>query len=95
MKFYDRTVSGYIRVKASSTHSTLTTKATYSLGFRLYEKDTQRRVELAIELADELIEMGIPTDTYLFDTSYCSKEFATHFETYGKECVSAVKSTHV
>lgn len=56
------------------------------------EKDVQRRVELAIELVDELIEIGVSADTYLFNTSYCSEEFVTHLETYGKEWVSAVKS---
>ena len=91
-KFYDHTVRGYIWGQNLVYALYADEKTTYPLGFRLYEKDAQRRVELAIELVDELIEIGVPADTYLFDMSYCSQEFVTHLETYGKEWVSAVKS---
>ena len=91
-KFYDHTVPGYILGQNLIYALYADEKTTYPLGFRLYEKDAKRRVELAIELVDELIEIGVPADTYLFDMSYCSEEFVTHLETYGKEWVSAVKS---
>ncbi|MFP8957648.1 IS701 family transposase [Natrialbaceae archaeon A-CW3] len=91
-KFYDHTIRGYIWGQNLVYALYADEKTTYPLGFRLYEKDAQRRVELAIELVDELIEIGAPADTYLFDMSYCSQEFVTHLETYGKEWVSAVKS---
>jgi SRSO17 transposase len=91
-KFYDHTVPGYIWGQNLIYALYADEKTTYPLGFRLYEKDAQRRVELAIDLVDELIEIGVPADTYLFDISYCSEEFVTHLETYGKEWVSAVKS---
>ena len=91
-KFYDYTVPGYIWGQNLIYALYADDKTTYPLGFRLYEKDAQRRVELAIELVDELTEIGVPVDTYLFDTSYCSEEFVTHLESYGKEWVSAVKS---
>jgi len=56
-KFYDHTVPGYIwgqnLIYADE-------KTTFPLGFRLYEKDAKRRVELAIDLVDELIEIGVP-----------------------------------
>ncbi|WP_049999326.1 IS701 family transposase [Halococcus sediminicola] len=91
-KFYDYTVPGYIWGQNLIYALYADEKTTYPLGFRLYEKDAQRRVELAIELVDELSEIGVPADTYLFDTSYCSEEFVMCLETYGKEWVSAVKS---
>jgi SRSO17 transposase len=91
-KFYDHTIRGYIWGQNLVYALYADKKTTYPLGFRLYEKDAQRRVELAIELVDELIEIGVRRDTYLFDMSYCSQEFVTHLETYGKEWVSAVKS---
>ncbi len=91
-KFYDHTIRGYIWGQNLVYALYADEKTTYPLGFRLYEKDAQRRVELAIELVDELIEIGVPADTYLFDMSYCSQEFVTHLEAYGKEWVSAVKS---
>lgn len=37
---------------------------------------------MAIELVNELIEIDVPADTYLFDTSYCCQEFVTCLETY-------------
>ena len=91
-KFYDHTVPGYIWGQNLIYALYADEKTTYPLGFRLYEKDAKRRVELAIDLVDDLIEIGVPADTYLFDISYCSEEFVTHLEGYGKEWVSAVKS---
>ncbi len=91
-KFYDYTVPGYIWGQNIIYALYADDKTTYSLTFRLYGKDAHRRVGLAIELVDELIEIDVRADTYLFDTSYCSEEFVTHLETYGKEWVSAVKS---
>ncbi|MDJ1433797.1 IS701 family transposase [Halostagnicola sp. A-GB9-2] len=91
-KFYDHTVPGYIWGQNLIYALYADEKTTYPLGFRLYEKDAQRRIELAIELVDELIEIGVPADTYLFDMSYCSEEFVSHLETHSKEWVSAVKS---
>lgn len=49
-------------------------------------------MELAIDPVDELIEIDVPADTYLFDMLYCSEEFVIHLEGYGKEWVSVVKS---
>ena len=91
-RFYDHTVPGYIWGQNLIYALYADEKTTYPLGFRLYEKDVQRRIELAIDLVDELIKIGVPADTYLFDMSYCSEEFVTHLETNGKEWVSAVKS---
>jgi len=91
-KFYDHVSHSYIWGQNLIYALYADEKTTYPLGFRLYEKDDKRRVELAIELVDELIEIGVPADTYLFDMLYCSEEFVTHLEGYGKEWVSAVKS---
>ena len=91
-KFYDHTIPGYIWGQNLIYALYADEKTTYPLGFRLYKKDAQRRIELAIDLVDELIEIGVPADTYLFDITYCSEEFVTRLETYGKEWVSAVKS---
>jgi SRSO17 transposase len=93
-KFYDHTVPGYIFGQNLIYALYAEEKTTYPLGFRLYEKDDKTRIELATELVDELIEIGVPADTYLFDMGYCSEEFVTHLEKYGKEWVSAVKTTH-
>ncbi|WP_049940689.1 MULTISPECIES: hypothetical protein [Halomicrobium] len=84
-KFYDHTVPGYIWGQNLIYALYADEKTTYPLGFRLYEKDAKRRVELTIELVNDLIEIGVPADTYLFDISYCSEECVTHLEGYGKE----------
>ncbi len=57
------------------------------LGFRLYEKHSKTRVQLAKELVDECIEIGAPADTCLFDIPfpYWSSEFIEHLEGYNKE----------
>ncbi|SDY31295.1 SRSO17 transposase [Halobellus clavatus] len=91
-KFYDHGIHSYIWGQNLIYALYADEKTTYPLGFRLYEKDDKRRVELAIDLVDELIEIGVPADTYLFDMLYCSEEFVTYLESYGKEWVSAVKS---
>ena len=59
-KFYDHTVPGYTWGQNLVYALYADEKTTYPLGFRLYEKDAQRRVELAIDLVDELIEIGVP-----------------------------------
>jgi len=91
-KFYDHTVPGYIFGQNLIYALYADEKTTYPLGFRLYEKDAKTRIELASDLVEELIEIGVPADTYLFDMGYCSEEFVTLLEGYGKEWVSAVKS---
>ena len=91
-KFYDHTVPGYIFGQNLIYALYADEKTTYPLGFRLYEKDAQTRIELATELVDELVEIGVPADTYLFDMGYCSEEFVSHLENYGKAWMSAVKS---
>ncbi|WP_114579166.1 IS701 family transposase [Saliphagus sp. LR7] len=91
-KFYDHTVPGYIWGQNLIYAIYADEKTTYPLAFRLYEKDAKRRVELALELVDECLEIGVPADTYLFDMTYCSEEFVTQLEAAEKEWVSAVKS---
>lgn len=59
-KFYDHTIRGYIWGQNLVYAFHADEKTTYPLGFRLYQKDAQRRVELAIEFVDELIEIGVP-----------------------------------
>jgi hypothetical protein len=48
--------------RTSSTHYA-DEKTTYPLGFRLYEKDAKRHVEFAVDLVDELFEIGVPERT--------------------------------
>ncbi|WP_114579297.1 IS701 family transposase [Saliphagus sp. LR7] len=91
-KYYDHGIHSYIWGQNIVYALYADEKTTYPLGFRLYKKNDKRRVELAIELVDELIEIGVRADTYLFDMFYSSEEFVTHLEGYGKEWVSAVKS---
>ena len=91
-KFYDHTKRGYIWGQNLIYALYADEKTTYPLGFRLYEKDAKTRIELATELVDELIEIGVPADTYLFDLSYCSEAFVTHLENHDKQWVSAVQT---
>ena len=91
-KYYDHGIHSYIWGQNIVYALYADEKTTYPLGFRLYKKHDKRRIELAIELVDELIEIGVPADTYLFDMFYSTEEFVTHLEGYGKEWVSAVKS---
>jgi SRSO17 transposase len=91
-KFYDHSTQGYIWGQNLIYAVYADKKTTYPLCFRLYEKDSKTRVQLAKELVDECIEIGVPADTYLFDIPYCSGEFIEHLEGYDKEWVSAIKS---
>ncbi len=56
-KFNDHTVPGYVWGQSLIYALYADEKTTYPLGLRLYEKDTKRRVELAIDLVNELIEI--------------------------------------
>ncbi|NKE37538.1 IS701 family transposase [Natronococcus sp. JC468] len=91
-KFYDHSTRGHIWGQNLSYAIYADKKTTYPLCFRLYEKHSKTRVQLAKELVDECIEIGVPADTYLFDIPYCSGEFIDHLEGYDKEWVSAIKS---
>ena len=91
-KFYDHTKRGYIWGQNLIYALYADEKTTYPLSFRLYEKNAKTRIESTIDLVDELKEIGVPADTYLFDISYCSEAFVTYFESYHKQWVSAVKS---
>ena len=59
-KYYDHGIHSYIWGQNIVYALYADEKTTYPLGFRLYKKHDKRRVELAIELVDELIEIGVP-----------------------------------
>jgi hypothetical protein len=67
-------------------------KTTYPLGFRLYEKDAETKIDHAKALVDEAHEVGVPADTYLFDSWYCSQELVEHVESYDRDWISVLKS---
>jgi SRSO17 transposase len=92
-KFYDHTVPGYIFGQNLIYALYADEKTTYPLGFRLYEKDAKTRIELASDLVEDLIEIGVPADTYLFDMGYCSQAFVTLLESHGKEGSQLSKAT--
>jgi len=67
-------------------------KTTYPLGFRLYEKEAESKIDHAKALVDEAHEVGVSADTYLFDSWYCSQELVKHVESYDKDWISVLKS---
>ncbi|HET7322703.1 MAG TPA: IS701 family transposase [Halococcus sp.] len=67
-------------------------KTTYPLGFRLYEKEAETKIDHAKALVDEAHKVGVPADTYLFDSWYCSQELVEHVESYDRDWISVLKS---
>ena len=67
-------------------------KTTYPLGFRLCEKEAESKIDHAKALVDEAHEVGVPADTYLFDSWYCSQELVEHVESHDKDWISVLKS---
>ena len=67
-------------------------KTTYPLGFRLYEKEADSKIDLAKALVDEAHKVGVPAGTYLFDSWYCSQELVEHVESYNRDRISVLKS---
>ncbi|WP_435079948.1 IS701 family transposase [Halococcus sp. AFM35] len=67
-------------------------KTTYPLGFRLYEKEAESKIDHAKALVNEAHEVGVPADTYLFDSWYCSQELVEHVESYDRDWISVLKS---
>jgi len=57
-KYYDHGIHSYIWGQNIVYALYADEKTTYPLGFRLYKKHDKRRIELAIELVDELISKG-------------------------------------
>jgi SRSO17 transposase len=68
-------------------------KTGYPLGFRLYEKDADSKIELAKALVREAeTQAEVPAKTYLFDSWYCAQELIEEIEAHGKDWISVLKS---
>ena len=53
------------------------------------------KIEQAMELVDECEELGVPAETYVFDSWYLSQRLAAHVEAYGKGWVSRLKRNRI
>jgi len=68
-------------------------KTRYPVGFRLYEKNAETKIELAKQFIEEAeTRADVPAETYLFDSWYCASELVEAFGSHGKDWVTTLKS---
>lgn len=92
-RFYDHAEGEYIWGQNLVYTFYTDDKTGYPLGFRLYEKDAETKIELAKELIEEAEEAAdVPAETYLFDSWYCARELIELVESHGKDWISVLKS---
>jgi len=61
-------------------------KTGYPLDFRPYETDAETKIEFAEAIVRELEEeIGMPAETYLFDSWYTAADLIETIESYGKD----------
>jgi hypothetical protein len=65
---------------------------TYPLVFRRYKTNARTKLELATALIDETRQVGVPAETYLFDTRYCDRALVDHVESYDGNWLSVLES---
>jgi hypothetical protein len=65
---------------------------TYPLVFRRYKTNARTKLELATALVDETQRVGVPAETYLFDTRYCDRALVDHVESYDRHWLSVLES---
>jgi len=94
-RFYDYTTGKYIlgHVIVSAHH--VSSLGDFPVDFKLYLKKENSQFlskpELAKQLIQEAIELGLPFRTVVFDSWYLSKELSSFIEGKGKSWVSACK----
>jgi SRSO17 transposase len=92
-RFYDHAEGEYIWGQNLVYSFYTDDKTGYPLGFRLYEKDAETKIELAKQLIEEAEEAAeVPAETYLFDAWYLAQELVELVESSGKDWISALKS---
>ena len=92
-RFYDHAEGDYIWGQNLVYTFYTDHKTGYPVGFRLYEKGAETKIELAKELVQEAEEdADCPARTYLFDSWYCAQELIEEIESYGKDWISVLKS---
>jgi hypothetical protein len=65
---------------------------TYPLVFHRYKTNAKTKLELATALVDETRRVGVPAETYLFDTRYCNRALVDHVESYDRYWLSVLES---
>jgi SRSO17 transposase len=72
-RFYDHAEGDYIWGQNLVYTFYTDDKTGYPLGFRLYEKDAETKIELAKQLIEEVEAAAeVPAEAYLFDSWYCA-----------------------
>lgn len=92
-RFYDHTDGDYLWGQNLVYTIYTDHKTGYPVGFRLYEKDAETKIEVAKELVREAeADTACPARTYLFVSWYCAQELIEEIESHGKDWISVLKS---
>lgn len=95
-KLYDHCENKYVWAQNIVTLHYADEKTNYPVSERLYHKKGtegfKTKIELAIELITEAVNLGLPVDEYIFDSWYLSKGFVTFLESKQKTWISRCKS---
>lgn len=67
-------------------------KTSYAIDYKLYLKDKESKIKLAKSLVEEAIAIGMPANTFIFDSWYFCREFVDFLESKGKNWIAACKS---
>lgn len=92
-RFYDHADGDYVWGQDLVYSFYTDDKTGYPLAFRLYEKDTETKIELAQQIVAELeAEIGVPAETYCFDSWYTAADLVASIESRGKDWIGPLKS---
>lgn len=95
-KFYDYSEKRFINAQCMVTLHYADRKTNYALDYRLYvkrgEPGFKTKIELAMELVKEAISIGLPANTFVFDSWYLCKELVKFIESLGRSYIGACKS---
>jgi hypothetical protein len=67
-------------------------KTSYAIDYRVYLKQDRTKIELAKNLIEEAINLGMPANVFMFDSWYFCKEFVDFLEKKRKGWIAASKS---
>lgn len=95
-KFYDHSENRFVDGQCMVTLHYADRKTNYALDYRLYarkgEPDFKTKIEIAIDLANEAVNMGMPANTFVFDSWYTCKDMTGFVESIGRSYIGACKS---
>lgn len=96
-KFYDHAEKRFVNAQCVTTLHYADRKVNYALDYRLYAKKGQpgfkTKIQLAMELAEEAMALGLPAKTFVFDSWYLCDEMVTFIESKKRFYIGACRST--